>query len=901
MQKKELEDSEKRNLLEAYDRTGWHEKGIGFFERYPENIVDTAGFHYGLACLYDALGRYEGTRKEISIGKELLERDELPGAAEDEEERLKYDEHKAAFLLLELSSLLQEAWMDLQGSKDKLTQAMELLLEAERLAPELAGYGIFKIRILRERREEGDAEQIIMECEKLLLEDPEDFQVLNYMQEAYESLGMAQEVVDLYERARRIYAGEPKIYERAAAAFMAYGMYADVLGVVSGAEQAGVVSSRLRMKKIYAMGVTSQNKEQWEAALAEADALIRELEEAVERDGTGSSTDLVKSDSEAGAVQEEDGDSTTKQEPDNERAEEAGKMLALAYLHRAMLYRDPDLIDDYPPEEDLLDRELSDLQRSLQNGDLDDAHYRIGQVYSDKEDQEEDPEQRKKWADQAYEHLFIAAKRGRKNPWINAVLASYSEERDQFREAISYMLEALEMVGEDDEWSNRQYKRLVYWFRYLYCDTLVEEYAKQALKYADLSDEKYGETIEVHMNRGRVYNSQGRRKEAVREWSLALELLEDADDIPYNTRRKGWAYNGLGNAYRYQRNYEKAIMAYEQARRILDAPEFDGESCSEYPYEVISTCYLHWKKEREGIACYKRFLEEKRNAEGQREEKKIRLILEALVDLSFSCGDYEGAVRYLTQRHKSLDVAERTEESWNWEKEEERFQNILWNQLCFPEAFSFSMQDTCMAGIEALNREGQPSDTDALSGYADYLEDLGKHLLILNVDDALAREYLERSLAVYKKTGKEDGLDDLYDQLMWTCLFQGEQEQAEEYAGAYIRAWEAEVDPCMELHISLEEAVERGWTHAKASIFVLGEYYIVKGDIKKAQEYLEKMERCPLCASCNYDTCYEQLALQAAVAWFNGDMERARKLCAATGDVLWDGAFSFTTMLLNRM
>lgn len=867
LEKEELEDEEKVLLLEAYDLTGWHEKGIDFFERFPENIVDTAEFHYGLACLYDSAGRFEETGREIAIGRELLERDRQPGAEEDG----KYNRHLAIFLLLEASTVLQRPG----GEYD---EAMELISEAEKLIPGIGAS--MKIRILRQRGAEGDAEQIVEECEKLLKEDPEDLNALKYMQEAYEMQGMAQEVVDLYERIRVIYAQDSEIYERAVRAFAAYGMYADVRRVISEAEESGALNRNLRMKKYYAAGMISQSKEEWQAAVQEAGALIKELTQQVEMEQEGDRVDTMP-----------------EQEADRET-------LGCAYLYRAMLYRDPKLVKENPPIANLLDEELSDLKHCLEYCDLNDAHYCIGQVYSDKEDQEPDAAVRTKWADKAYEHLSIAAQRGRKNPWIYAVLADYSEIRDQYQDAIHYMTGALEMLGEDDNWTRRQYKRLVFWFRYLYDDTLLEDYAEQALQYADLSDEKYGETIEVHMDRGRVYNRQGRRREAVREWSRALELLEEAEDSLYNTKRKGWAYNGMGNAYRYMHDYEQAIKAYDCARAVLDVPELCGESYAEYPYEAISNCYLYWKKEREGIIYYKKCLEEKTEANSNRTEKGMELILEALIDLSCSVGEYEDAIRYMKQRYGSLRLTEPVQEPWNWQKESDRLSDILWYRFSFPEAFSGRIEDMYMAAMDVVKQKGVPeasSDRTTLSGYADYLENLGEDIIILGLDDAAAKRYLEEALEVRTRLQDDSKCYNLYEQLMWACYFTGDREQAKTYAQQCIRAWELETEPCQALHISLEEAAQHGWIYAKASIFYLGQCYIGKGDLNKAKECVEKMETCPLCANCEHTVCFEQLALQAAIAYFEGDVERAQRLCDATEEVLWSGHFSLTTLLRNRM
>ncbi|MBR1865530.1 MAG: tetratricopeptide repeat protein, partial [Lachnospiraceae bacterium] len=837
---------------------------------FPENIVDTAEFHYGLACLYDSAGRFEETRREIAIGRELLERDKKPSDEEDE----KYNRHRAIFLLLEANTVLQ-------SPEREFDQAMELVSEAQKLIPDI---GVsMKIRILRQRREEGDAEQIVEECEKILRDDPSDLNALKYMQEAYEMQGMAQEVVDLYERIRNIYAQDSEIYERAARAFAAYGMYADVMNVISEAEESGALNWNLRMRKYYAAGMMSQSNEEWQAAVREAGVVIGELAKQEEQeDDSGDS-----------------GHADTLSERDADR-----ETLGCAYLYRAMLYRDPKLVKENPPIANLLDEELSDLERCLEYCDYNDAHYRIGQVYSDKEDQEQDVDVRSTWADKAYEHLSIAARRGRRNPWLYAVLADYSENRDEYQDAVRYMTGALEMVGEDDDWTRRQYKRLVFWCRCLYEDTLLEDYAQQALQYADISDEKYGETIEVHMDRGRIYNRQGRRPEAVREWTRALELLEEAEDTLYHTKQKGWAYNGMGNAYRYMHDYEKAIEAYDRARSILDAPEFCGESYAEYPYEAISICYLYGGRGYEGLAYYKKCLEETTKSDSHRTERVMELILEALIDLSCFVGDYDGAIPYIKQRYGSIDLTKPAQEPWNWEKEADRMNDILWYQFRFPEAFSDRIGDRCRTAMEVVKREGAPaasSDRETLSGYADYLENLAESMIILGMDDAAARNYLEEALTVHRQLQDDSKCYNLYEQLMWACRFMGDHEQAEIYAEKCIRAWETETEPCQALHISLEEAIQRGWIYAKASMFYMGQYYIGKGDLEKAKECVEKMDICPLCTNCEHTVCFEYLALQAAIAYFEGDMERTREFCDATEEVPWSQHFSLTTLLRNRM
>ena len=84
----------------------------------------------------------------------------------------------------------------------------------------------------------------------------------------------------LFYEAKNIYEGMPEIYERAARAFWAYGQYQEAKNIIKQAEDAGVDSYYLRVRKLELMRRNAESAEELKTADEYAKQLIDEMEEA---------------------------------------------------------------------------------------------------------------------------------------------------------------------------------------------------------------------------------------------------------------------------------------------------------------------------------------------------------------------------------------------------------------------------------------------------------------------------------------------------------------------------------------------------------------------------------------------------------------------------------------------
>ena len=134
-----------------------------------------------------------------------------------------------------------------------------------------------KLHFLRDIKE---YEQIVELCGKIKEIDAGYYWAYFYAQEAFEKMGKAQEVVDTFYEAKNIYEGMPEIYERAARAFWAYGQYQEAKNIIKQAEDAGVDSYYLRVRKLELMRRNAESAEELKTADEYAKQLIDEMEEA---------------------------------------------------------------------------------------------------------------------------------------------------------------------------------------------------------------------------------------------------------------------------------------------------------------------------------------------------------------------------------------------------------------------------------------------------------------------------------------------------------------------------------------------------------------------------------------------------------------------------------------------
>lgn len=362
--------------------------------------------------------------------------------------------------------------------------------------PEDIDFLMAKLHFLRALK---DYRQMVEICGKIKEIDKGYFWAYFYAQEAYEGLGKAQEVVDTFYEAKRIYAGMPEIYERAAGAFWAYGQYGETKNIIRQAEEAGINSFSLRVKKLEMMRRDAENEE----SLKEADEYAKQLIEELEQAEGVKNKDILLSD---------------------------------AYLQRAFIH-DSRYADKFRQEDEM----ETWAKRSVELADSNRNRYFLGRFYEEYKDEPKI----------AYEHLKICEDRGLDFEWLYYYLALCHEDFKEWDNAIAYYKKAIEKAPEERDFP----WRIAWLYRMKFNRTGQKEYYEEAIKYLNLFVEKHGENARELWQLSDLHSKN-------REYELALAEIERAmerDGQSRNWGHKAVLLELMGRKDEAVEYYEKGI------------------------------------------------------------------------------------------------------------------------------------------------------------------------------------------------------------------------------------------------------------------------------------------------------------------------------------------------------
>lgn len=450
---------------------GQWEEGLDFYKKHPEYQKDTYHCHEQLANLYMYAGQWEQTQKEAKSWRRCLTEASL-----DSEEDLAYQKYKTAHSYYVEGCAFGEAYRNQMREEPADQELLSYLAkqglaafeEALKIQPENKNVLLGKTLLLRDLKE---YKSVVDVCELALSYDPDNFQACYFLQEAYENLRMAQEVVDTFYRAKAIYNGNPVIYLRAVKVFLAYRQYTDALGVIQQAEEANVMDHALLTKKACAIcrQVEAKDKKGFQKAKKFASQITKQLKE--------------------------------------EEADPA--LLSELYLERAYLYETADRLHAKGRA-----KIIRFLNKSLNYLDTTDAHYFLGRFLQGYEKQPEE----------AYRHLKICEERRMDFKWLNYYIAKCQEDLGQEDEAIKYYEKLLEQDPEFDD----AYWRIGWIYRKKLRRTMVKEYGEKALYYLNKQEEKFGAGYNLYRWRSYVWLCLNDPQKALEDIDKGLEKKEDS-------------------------------------------------------------------------------------------------------------------------------------------------------------------------------------------------------------------------------------------------------------------------------------------------------------------------------------------------------------------------------------
>ncbi len=408
-------------------------------------------------------------------------------------------------------------------------------------------------------------EKCIDGCDQVIKENERYFPAYLQRQEAAYKLKKGQQVVDDYYNAINLYNGYYKPYLLAAQTFFYHDQYEDAKGVLDRAQENGVEFSD--NMKLYQVKILRNLAEKKED---------RELPFSIIR----GLLETVKS-----------------PETDIEDLSEMEYELALLY------WDDGDL-----------DKAVEYLNLAIEkNPDRMQYHMVGGHIYLDK-----------KAYKKALEEYNIASADYGESPSLHYNCGVCQEEMGLKELAMECYKKALEYKeGYRDA-----------------CEKIANYYKDRYNRFYDKADFELAlsyinrqlavrENCYYLVERGRIYMSAYKLKEAIRDFEKALEYVEN-----------DWAsYNNMGCCYKYMGQFEKAIECLEKSVECM------GEDKSVLPYSNMADCYEALKQYEKAIQCYEKDLEMFPDRKVFR--KEIGLLYQYM-------GDYDNALKYF-QMEPGLD------------------------------------------------------------------------------------------------------------------------------------------------------------------------------------------------------------------------------------------------------
>ncbi len=559
-------------LAWCYIQSGKSKEGLGFFKKYPVLEEDTAECHRAKAVLFMTSGLDEETEAEAKLWRgKLLEKEE-----EDPYLFAQTFELEGKALQMRFGKLEDKEGAEAERIKKAALAAFD---EALSKRPKEIDFLMAKLHFLRDIKE---YEQIVELCGKIKEIDAGYYWAYFYAQEAFEKMGKAQEVVDTFYEAKNIYEGMPEIYERAARAFWAYGQYQEARNIIKQAEDAGVDSYYLRVRKLELMRRNAESAEELKTADEYAKQLIDEMEEA-------------------GDVED--------------------SLLSDVYLQRAFIH-DSSNAESFRQ----VDGMETWAKRSVELADSNRNRYFLGRFYSE---YREEPKL-------AYENLKICEERGLDFEWMYFYIAQCHEDFEEWNDAIAYYKKAWEKNPQERDFAWR-----IGWLYRKKVDRVGQrEYYEEAMKYLKLHVEKFGENprelwqisdlhgdnqeyglaleeIERAMKKdkqSRNWGHKGMLLEMLGRREEAIECFEEA--IKVNLKRGmdySYSYYRMHDYFCESRQYERGLAWFqekaeqvkseEQRRKIMGYIRYYYIALQDWPKALETTGQIYGGTTLEDYVC----------------------------------------------------------------------------------------------------------------------------------------------------------------------------------------------------------------------------------------------------------------------------------------------------------
>ncbi len=276
-----LTPEDMRFVCVSYIRAERIEEGLDLLFHYPEYKERIRNVHNVLSAFYFHLARYQECIEECRIWREEVEK-RLAEEETEEKEEENYSE------LIMTYSCQGDA---LRKTAEKLVgrdAVMAVYKEAEEAFSQAVFYDSnfgSKGENLQIRQElldllilEGEFERAVLLAEEMLAQDDRWFPALVQKQQACYELDRAQEVVDLFDRAKELQIRYAPIYELAARVFIDYEQYEQAQRILQQAEEEKLESFGLDLVRLYFEREQCETRESFIKLLKQAKRWRRKFE-----------------------------------------------------------------------------------------------------------------------------------------------------------------------------------------------------------------------------------------------------------------------------------------------------------------------------------------------------------------------------------------------------------------------------------------------------------------------------------------------------------------------------------------------------------------------------------------------------------------------------------------------
>lgn len=516
-------DDDVNCLLSVLNRGGRANEALDYLEQHPDRARRLDNLRHCRVVLYFQLQRYEDALRECDLWKQELE----DGSQTDPQER----QRQELFLHRFQGEALYQ--MGRAGEEGAYLKALAMYAVVSEREPDNLDYQqrILDIMIAMEKYEDA-----VKQADYMIAQNSQWYPAYVQKQRACFELGRAQEVIDCFYAARKIYAAAAVIYEKAADVFIRYRQYNDAESIFRLARESGVDSISL---DILRLGCLSRREE-------------RNLQDLT-RQGRRSDFRLDKELTEL-----------IKSVKAKYREHPAGAQ------DMCLLYRELGIAEQIRRH----DKEcVRYLRRALKYQDRPDCHYLLAKALHELEEYDKALEQY---------HIYEKSEEVREDFCINIARCCRAAGRRE--ESIEYFKKALVFNPENQE-ANGAIANL---YRGIMWDSGNRYYGRLAMPYSDRQMELTPDSAFHIRRRAWLLRDMGQYEEALETFKRSLALAESH----YTYEGMGKTLNNLGRCEEALECLRKAIELGGSQVEALVYWEAGSGLCSVEKYAEAEEWFL---------------------------------------------------------------------------------------------------------------------------------------------------------------------------------------------------------------------------------------------------------------------------------------------------------------------